>query len=82
MSCTAIEQSMSGYHSPAILRKVEVANWRNRVFKNFFQNLIFMKKTDFLIFKILFIASRMLISVMASNRFKKAMFKFWIWFPE
>ena len=47
MSCTAIEQSMPSYHSPVILRKVEVANWRNHVIKIFSKNSIFVEKNIF-----------------------------------
>ena len=47
MSCTAIEQSMPSYHSPVILRKVEVANWRNHVIKIFFQKFDFCRKKYF-----------------------------------
>ena len=69
MSCTAIEQTMPSYHSPAILRKVEVANWRNHVIKIFSENSIFMAKNIF--FSIIFaelIASRIPISMIRDPR--------------
>ena len=50
MSCIAIEQSMSSYHSPVILRKVEVANRRNHVMKFFFRKFDFHKNIIFVRF--------------------------------
>ena len=50
MSYTAIEQSMPSYHSPVILRKVEVANRRNHVMKFFFRKFDFHKNIIFVRF--------------------------------
>ena len=63
MSYTAIEQSMPSYHSPVILRKVEVANRRNHVMKIFFRKFDFHKNIIFFDFFSWLIVSRILISM-------------------